>query len=962
MTTATYEVTLEVNGRSVTGNVEPRTLLVDFLRDTAGLNGPKIGCEEGACGACTVMLDGNTVKACLVLAIQADGSSVTSVEGLGSKDELHPVQAAFVQCHAMQCGYCTSGMVMSAHAFLAARRDGAFDDEDIRHALTGNYCRCTGYNNIIEAVNVAAGKAEPPAALRDDERSAEGWIGRPVIRREDMRLVRGGGRYTANFRTAADLHCVIVRATRAHARIRAIDTAAAKAHAGVVMVMTGAEAQAHWQPISPTMNLLDLKLPTRYAMAVDKVIFYGEPVAFVVAESPYQAEDAARLVRVEYEDLPVNVDCHEAAAVSAGDRALIYPQWESNVQCEFSFEVGAVDAAFAEADLVIDEDIVSHRFGAMPMETRMVHADYDAADRRLTVRASTQVPHQMRLYMSQVFGIPETHIQVIAGDVGGGFGAKLGVDTEHVAALAAIVTGRPVKWFESRSEWMHAGPAARDYKVRSRAAFRADGTLLAAETDVLADMGCDGAERSAGLGMPLNGGNYMPGPYQVENYRTHVRCVVTNKAPFGAYRGYGKDLANMMMERVLDQAADRLEIDPLELRRRNLLQSYPHALCTGPIIENGSLREALDRIVEIMDLDALRREQAQALSEGRYLGLCVVPYIEPAGASFPGSAFQNYESVTLRIAADGSVHVMTGIQNIGQGIETVYAQVAADLLGCRLSDVSVSWGDTTAIPFGSGTFSSRGAMFAVGAIIDAANRIKPRLLKGAAVLLDHDEAELTLVDSVVKSNDGTKQCSLAELAYACYLQPGAEIILADADAPLLEATGTYRHPQVSWKFDELGRAQFYPSHAGGAEAAMVEVDPSTGKIEVLKIWIVADHGVILNPLILSGQIKGGIVQQLGGTIYESFEYDEHGVPYATTMKEYGMPTIWAAPPIEVAHLETKSPATTVGAKGGGEDGCIATTTALMGAVEDALRPFGVKVMNGQLNPARIRALVAAATR
>jgi carbon-monoxide dehydrogenase large subunit len=955
-----WPVQIVVNGSSVAGDVEPRTLLIDFLRNNAQLSGPRIGCEEGACGACTVELDGQTIKSCLTLAVQADGGSITTIEGVAENDNLAKVQQAFIDCHAVQCGYCTSGMIMSARAFLDSVGSADFSDEDVRHALSGNYCRCTGYNNIIQAVKVAAGKEASPVHCDTDASPDGNWIGQPVVRREDNRLVRGAGRYTDNYGSAADLHLFIVRSGRAHANIKSIDTKAAKNAPGVTLVLTGQEALKHWQPISPTMDLLDLNLPRRYAIAVDKVIYYGEPIAIVVATNPYLAEDAARLVEVEYEDLPTNTDLVRAADVGAGDSALLYPDWGSNIQVEFAFELGKVDAAFANADLIVDEEIVLPRIGAMPMETRMVHADFNRAEQRLVIRASTQVPHQMRMYMSQVFSVPESHVQVVVGDVGGGFGSKLGVDTELVPTLATIVLGRPVKWFESRSEWMFAGPAARDYKVRSRAAFDSNGKLLAHETDVLADMGCDGAERAAGLGMPLNGANYSPGPYVVDTYRTRVRCVVTNKPPYSAYRGYGKDLANIMMERVLDQAADKLEIDPVEIRHKNILTNYPHQICTGPVIENGSLREALDKVVELMDLDELRREQAIALQDGRHIGICVVPYIEPAGAAFPGSAFQNYESATVRVAADGSVLVMTGIQNIGQGIETAYAQVTADLLGCRLGDVSVSWGDTTAIPFGSGTFASRGAMYAVGAIVKAAEKIKPRLLVGAAVLLECSVHELEIKNAIIKSTKRDVSCTLAELAYACYIQPGAEIILTDADAPLLEATGTYRHPQVSWKFDELGRAQFYPSHAGGAAAAMVEVDPETGKIEVLKIWMVADHGVILNPLILSGQIKGGIVQQLGGTLYESFEYDADGIPYAKTMKDYGMPTVWAAPPLHIEHLVTKSPATSIGAKGGGEDGCIATTTVLMGAVEDALRPFGVKVMHGQLSPARVRSLIATA--
>ena len=951
------EIALDVNGMRITARVEARTLLTDFLRQNAGLTGPRFGCEEGACGACTVEFNGEIVKSCLVLAVQADGGQVRTAESIATNGELAPIQQAFVQCHAMQCGYCTAGMLISARDFLAKQNGREFSDDEARHALTGNICRCTGYNNILRALKVAAGRATPLAIFEDQIAAGEKKIGQPIARREDRRLVTGGGRYVDNFGTPHDLHLSIVRSSRAHARIVAIDTTAAQIAPGVVRVVTGAEAERYWKPIAPTTEMPGVLMPRRHAMAIDKVIFYGEPVAFVVARTPAEAEDAMRLVNVTYVDLPVIAALAAAAEVAAGDPALVYPEWGTNLQRDFAFTIGDVDQAFATADLVVDEVITSHRFGAMPLETRMVHANYDPHEKTLVVRASTQVPHQMRMYMGQVFGIPESRIQVLAGDVGGGFGAKLSVDTEHVPVLASIMLGRPIKWFETRAEWLAAGPAARDFSARSRAAFNRDGKLLAMETDVLADMGVDGAERACGFGMPINSGIYAPGPYCLDTYRTRVRCVVTNKAPYSAYRGYGKDLANLYIERVLDQAARRLNLDPLEVRRRNLLTSYPHQICTGPIIENGSLREALALLERNMDLPALRQQQAAARAAGRYLGISLASYIEPAGVAFPGSTFQNYESATVRIGADGSVHVMTGIQNIGQGIETAYAQVAADAIGCKLSDVRITWGDTTAIPFGSGTYSSRGAMYAVGAIVNAAEVVKARLLCGAAALLQCPKDELKIENGEIFRPGWDARCTLAELAYAAYVQPGAEAILAEADAPLLEATNTYRHPQINWNADELGRAQVYPAHPGGAAGALVEVDPETGRVDVLKIWMVSDHGVILNPVILAGQTKGAVVQQIGGTLYENFHYDAAGIPQARTLKEYGMPTVWAAPEIEVTHLQTPSPATKIGAKGAGEDGCIATSTVLMGAVEDALQDFGVKVMDSTLTPAHVYDLI-----
>jgi aerobic carbon-monoxide dehydrogenase large subunit len=511
---ATTPITLHINGIAVTHNVEARLLLTDFLRLHAGLTGPRYGCEEGACGACTVEVNGEIVKSCLMLAVQADGCAITTAEGITPRDGLSPVQQAFVQCHALQCGYCTAGMLMSARDFLSKQGEREFSDDEARQALTGNICRCTGYNNILHALKVAAGRAQPLAVFEDQLSGDTRKIGQPIARREDQRLVTGGGRYVDNFSSPQDLHLAIVRSTRAHARIVSISTDAARHAPGVVQVMTGAEAVSYWKPIAPTMELPDVLLPRVYAMAVDKVIFYGEPVAWVAAQTPAQAEDAARLVEVIYADLPVNSEMQAAAAVGPSDPALLYPVWQTNVQRDFQFSIGDVDAAFAAADLVVDEVITSHRYGAMPLETRVTYAQFDPREKNLVVRASTQLPHPMRMFFNQVFGIPESRIQVLAGDVGGGFGAKLGVDSELVVVLASIVLGRPVKWFETRTEWICAGPAARDFSTRVRAAFKHDGTLVALETDVMADMGCDGSERACGLGMPLNSGVYAPGPYQ----------------------------------------------------------------------------------------------------------------------------------------------------------------------------------------------------------------------------------------------------------------------------------------------------------------------------------------------------------------------------------------------------------------------------------------------------------------
>ena len=580
-------------------------------------------------------------------------------------------------------------------------------------------------------------------------------------------------------------HLAVVGATRAHALIKALSTANAKAMPGVVEIYTGADAAKVCGPMPPTMDTFGIKLPRRMAIAFDKVVFFGEPVALVLAETPAQAEDAAAAVAVEYEDLPVTIDGEQSAAITdPADPRLLYPEWKTNLQIDYPFAIGDVDSIFASADLVVSDIIRSQRYGAQPMEARGVIAFYDSREGTLRVRASTQIPHQARMFFAAALSIPEFLIQILVGDVGGGFGAKLGVDAEYLPVIATRLLGRPVKWIEPRSSWIATAPQARDFVTRVRAAFDRDGKFKAMDVDVIGDMGCDGAERAGGLGMPVNGAVYAPGAYRLEAYRFRSRAVVTNKPPYGAYRGYGKDIANLAVERMMEKAALGLKMDPIEIRRRNLVDAYPYQLPSGPILENGSGRECLDRLLALMSPSELRAGQAEARGAGRYLGFGISSYIEPAGAAFPGSMFQNYEAASIWVNADGTVRVYTGMVSLGQGIETVYAQVAADLLGCRPTDVTVSWGDTDAGVFGSGTYSSRGAMYSVGALEKAAKLIRPRLMHVASKLLERPVGDLKLHDLIVTSKETNKSCTLKDIAYAVYFQPGAEIVLDGAELGL----------------------------------------------------------------------------------------------------------------------------------------------------------------------------------
>lgn len=953
-------VSLSVNGRSVRHEIPSRTLLVDLLRDTMGLTGTHIGCDEGICGACTISVDGQTVKACMMFAVEADGCTVTTIEGLADGAQLNAVQQSFVDHHGLQCGYCTPGMIMSAQDLL--ERNPAPTRDEVRCGMSGNLCRCTGYKAVVESVVGAAADATATAhdeAAIDHAGLDEGaWTGRSVSRKEDRRLVMGEGEFTDDFHLPNQLYCAIVRSTRAHAWLRSIDVTAAASMPGVVRVITGAEAQQYWSPPTPTMEAFEGRRTGVYPMAVDVVRFVGEPIVAIVAESRYEARDAAAAVQIEYDGLPTVLTTHDAGEGVEVPKALLYKQWGDNRQVDFDFALGDVDAAFAGAHVVVDDVITSHRWGPVPLEMRVVNADYRASDGRLTVRLSTQTPHQDRTLISRVFGLPEASVRIIAGDVGGGFGAKLSIDVEYIPALMSILTNRPVNYVDTREEWMTSGTHAHDFTIDVSAAFSSEGRILGLRNRIVTDLGCDGAERAAGMAIPLVAAIYVPGPYVLPAYSTRAIGYVTNKAPYGGYRGYGKDLANVTIERVMDHAADALGLDRLEIRRRNLLEEYPHQMISGPIVEDGSIRECLDKLESVVDVQAFRERQAQARTRGKYLGLGIVSYIEPSGGGGPWSLFNVYESARVRMTPDGTVQVFTGNMRCGQGVETTLAQVTADRLGCSYERVSVYCGDTDTMPYGMGASSSRGVVIALGAVLKATDDLIEKLLIVAGELLEASPRDLVLGDDavMVKGSPDTR-VSLSAVANAAFFDPGGMFSMPGIENPTLESVGIYSSPHARHEPDEHGRTQDYACHATGAQAALVEVDTATGFVTVEEIIVVGDVGVVINPAGLDGQITGGTIQAFAGAVLEDHAYDAKGNPLSTTLRDYGFPNILSVPPVRIEHIVTPGSTTPIGAKGAGEGGQIATFSCIMSAVEDALQPFGVTVNELPLAPWKILDLI-----
>lgn len=782
------------------------------------------------------------------------------------------------------------------------------------------------------------------------------WVGRSIPRHEDHRLVTGRGHFAADFDHPRQLHCAIVASPHARARIRSVDLAPALAMPGVGVAISGADAKAHWGPLPACFEGFGIRLPEFYALAVDRVCYCGEPVAAVAAEDPYLAQDAARAIRVDYEELPPILSIDAALADSGAE--LVHPTWPDNRQLEWDFRFGDVDGLFASAKHRVRAEVRAHRYSAVPLEARALLAEYDAADKSLRVRLSTQIPHQARTIFASIFGLPEPQVRVLSEDVGGGFGNKLQVDIEPIPILLSILSARPVKWVERRSEWMASAPASRDFVHQLEGAFDETGRLRALRATLRGDLGCDGAVRTGGSGAFVVAGTYTPGTYDIDAYEVRVECAVTNKAPYGAYRGYGKDIANLGIERLFDAASQELEIDGVELRRRNLIDRYPYEMVTGPVIESGSLKTCLDRIVRAMDLPTLREEQSRARSEGRYLGLGVVSVLEPSAASIPMSMFNGYESATVRVSPSGDVSVLTGMQHIGQGVETAMAQVVADAIACRPDQVHVRWGDTDVVPYGLGAYSSRGATYGVSAAHEAATAVRKKLHTAAANLLESDEGTLEAGDGFYwVRGEPERRLSIAEIARAVYFFPGPYTVLPGVPNPTLEASHAWTNPQVSWVPDAHGRLRVYPSHASGAQGAWVEVDIETGQVTTHRLWISHDAGKVIHPRIVEGQIIGGTIQGYGGVMMEELRYDEHGRFQSTTLGDYGLPTILSAPPVEVLHGEVPSPVTPLGTKGVGEAGCIGTPTVMMQAIEDALAPLGVKLYDSPLSPERLLAAI-----
>ncbi len=772
--------------------------------------------------------------------------------------------------------------------------------------------------------------------------TGNGFVGRAMRRKEDPRLITGRGRYVDDLTPQGTLWCAFVRSTEAHARIVSIDKSEAEALPGVHAVYTGEDMEAlgildalpmAWVP--PEVEVRNAK---HWPLARGEVKFVGDPIAVVIGEGRYAMQDAAESVFVDLEPLPVAIDLEAALRDGA---PLVHEELGTNRVHDWTLAGGDVEAAMAEADVVVERRIVNHRTAGAPIETRGVVAEPRGVG--MTLTSSTQVPHFVRLFLALLLGESEEKVRVIAPEVGGGFGTKLQVCGEEVLlAAAARKLGRPCKWIETRSENMMVTHHGRDQIDYVKMGAKRDGTVTGVHVKILADMGAYLMLLTPTI--PSLGAFVMSGCYAFDAVQTDITGVYTNKCPTDAIRGAGRPEATHMIEVTMDQLAHELGMDRVELRRKNFITEFPAETALGIVYDSGDYHGSLDKLLEHFDVEAFEREKADAAKAGKRLGVGYSTYTEicglaPSRVTGPqGFGLQTglWESGMVRVHFTGAVTAYTGCSPHGQGQETTFAQIIADRLGVDPANVEIMHGDTGTGPHGLGTYGSRTTAVGGEAIVRATNKVADKAKRIVAHMLEAAPEDIEVEDGKfsVKGSPG-KGMTMAEIAGAAFIPDN----LPEDMEPGLEETAFYDPSNFVFPF--------------GAHAAIVEVDPETGRVDVRRYVAVDDCGPAINPTIIDGQVHGGVVHSIGQALYEQVHYDEAGQLVTGTFVDYCLPSAADVPSIETDRTETPSPVNQLGVKGIGEAGTIASTAAITNAVIDALRPEGITFINMPLTPVRV---------
>ena len=767
-------------------------------------------------------------------------------------------------------------------------------------------------------------------------------FGAEVKRVEDPRLLTGRGRYVDDVRLPGMLECAFVRSSEAHALIRAIDVTSARALPGVVDVLTLRDFAARYadkRMLQASPSAAIRQNITQYPLARDEVCYVGEAIALVVAANRYIAEDAAQLVQVDYESLPAVADLQ---AAHAPDGAKVHRSAANNLVASLTWRFGDIAKAFADAAHVFRETYVQHRGGPHSMECRGVIASYEAATDQLLLWSATQAPYNVRRFLAQYLGREESSIRVIAPDVGGGFGPKAAhYPEELVLALAALKLEQPIKWIEDRREHFLCATQQRDQIWEMQCAAAGDGRVLGIRGSVLHD---NGAYLPYGLVLPFTSLGPLPGPYAIGACEVSLDVIFTNAVPTTPIRGAGRPNAAFALERMLDCVARELHLDPAEVRRRNFVPKDAFPYATGAkspagaaiTYDSGDYAACLNNVLAQCDYAGFAARRRAALAEGRALGLGVASYNEDTGIA-------PYEGATVRVAPSGRILVQTGAASQGQGLATILAQICADQFGVAAADVLVESGDTGKFPLGLATVGSRVAVTAGSSVHLAAAAVREKAVRLAARVLEAAEKDLVIEDGFVHVT-GVPEMKVALGELARQLIGNVSAPLPPGFSPGLEATA----------YHEVARS----TYASGSNATEVEVDLETGEVKLRHHWVTHDCGRMINPLLVEGQVVGGVVHGLGNALFERMIYEpESGQPLTTNFADYRLPTAPELPHIAVEHLETPSPLNPLGIKGAGEGGTIPAIAAVAAAVESALSHLNVRVHEYPIEPERLAALI-----
>ena len=773
-------------------------------------------------------------------------------------------------------------------------------------------------------------------------------IGARVKRTEDPRLLTGRGAFVDDRQVPGLLHVAFRRSDHPHATIRAIDAASAKTVPGVIAVLTTADLEDNVRPLKASSRMAGYYATPLLPLARGKVRYVGEPVVAVVAESRYLAEDAVELIALELEPLPVIMDPVKAAKAGA---PLLHDEAGTNVILAREFKRGDADAAIEAAPVRVKGNFRMRRKTPVAIEPRVCMAEYDAGRDALTLYSATQVPGVVRDALADALDLPGHRMRVIAPDVGGGFGGKGSLYPEEILVCAAARRlGRSVKWTSDRMEDLAATSQAFDEIVDAELALDCDGRLLALRADALGDIGAYSIYPWTAALEPVQVMSFLPGPYRLEHYRGRVQAVATSKAPTGPYRGVGRPISTFVMERLIDMAAQKLGLDPKQMRLRNLVRAeeFPYKIGSGIVWDRSGFSEGLNAACDAIGYDAVRARQQEMRAAGRWFGIGIATYAELTGIGSrisvaPGMPINTgTETASIRIDSTGAITAAFGVASHGQGLETTLAQVVAEHLGARLDDIRIVQGDSAAVAVSTGTYASRSTVLAGGAATLAADAVREKLLNAASHLLEASAGDLVAQDGRVSVAGTDRSVTFREVARAVYAEMGR---LPPDARDELAATKTY---------DPV-----FGTTTSATHIAAVEIDPETLQVRIDRFVVAEDCGRIINPLIVDGQVHGGVAQGIGAALYEEVVYDGNGQIHTASLVDYLVPSACEIPRMDVVHLETTSPTTLGGFRGMGEGGTIGAPAAIANAIADALSPLGIDINELPMTPERLFRLIDA---